>query len=131
MKISKEYLPTIDMENCCNEHDLCYDTCNNDKQMCDLDYRRCLLKICERASVFGEIGVKGIIWCETRNTIGGQQIINSLLSGCKLAANTLFSTTVTLGCKSYQDSQAKSCYCPAEEKYYTKYEKKGGKNREL
>lgn len=59
MKISKEYLPTVDMEHCCNEHDLCYDTCNNDKEMCDLDFRRCLLKICDKATAFGEIGVKG------------------------------------------------------------------------
>lgn len=59
MKISKEYLPTMDMEHCCNEHDLCYDTCNNDKEMCDLDFRRCLLKICDKATAFGDIGVKG------------------------------------------------------------------------
>lgn len=45
-----------------------------------------------------------------------------------MAANTVFTTTVTLGCKAYQDAQSRSCYCPTEEKYYTKYEpKKGGK----
>lgn len=103
MKISKEYLPTKDMENCCNEHDLCYETCNNDKELCDLDFRRCLHKICDAMTTFGELGVKG----------------------CKLASNTLFTTTVTLGCKSYLDSQTRSCYCPPEEKYYSKYEKKG------
>lgn len=110
MKISTEYLPTIEMENCCNEHDLCFDTCNNDKELCDLDFRRCLHKICDQMTKFGDIGVKG----------------------CKLAANTLFTTTVTLGCKAYQDAQSRSCYCPPEEKYYTKYDqKKSGKNRDL
>lgn len=24
------------MENCCNDHDICYDTCNKDKELCDL-----------------------------------------------------------------------------------------------
>lgn len=54
-------------------------------------------------------------------------------TGCRLAANTVFTTTVTLGCKAYQDAQARSCYCPSEEKYYSKYEKKSGtgKGREL
>lgn len=61
MKISTEYLPTKDMELCCNEHDLCYDTCNNDKELCDLDFRRCLHKICDKMTTFGDIGVKGIM----------------------------------------------------------------------
>lgn len=62
MKISREYLPTVEMEHCCNEHDLCYDTCNNDKVMCDLDFRRCLLKICDKVTGYGEIALKGKKW---------------------------------------------------------------------
>lgn len=28
LNINTEYLPAIEMENCCNAHDICYDTCN-------------------------------------------------------------------------------------------------------
>jgi len=32
---------------CCNEHDICYDTCNSDKEKCDFALRRCLYRICD------------------------------------------------------------------------------------
>ncbi|XP_050311094.1 uncharacterized protein LOC126746775 isoform X2 [Anthonomus grandis grandis] len=35
------------MEECCNTHDICYDTCNADKEVCDLDFKRCLYRHCD------------------------------------------------------------------------------------
>ncbi|XP_058053799.1 group XIIB secretory phospholipase A2-like protein isoform X1 [Anopheles bellator] len=94
MKISTEYLPAVEMEQCCNAHDICYDTCNNDKELCDLDFKRCLYRYCDdyEKNVVTDIVVKG----------------------CKAAAKMLFTGTLTLGCKSYLDAQQRSCYCPPE-----------------
>lgn len=91
MKINTEYLPAKEMETCCNLHDICYDTCNSDKELCDLDFKRCLYKYCDtyEKSTVGDIVVKG----------------------CKGASKMLFTGTLTLGCKSYLDSQGRSCYC--------------------
>lgn len=61
MKINTDYLPAAEMANCCDEHDICYDTCNKDKELCDLDFKRCLYKYCDtyEKSTAGDIIVKG------------------------------------------------------------------------
>ncbi|XP_064545558.1 group XIIA secretory phospholipase A2 [Drosophila montana] len=91
LRISTEYLPAAEMEPCCNSHDICYDTCNSDKELCDLDFKRCLYKHCDSFE---------------------KSIASDLMTkGCKAAAKMLFTGTLTLGCKSYLDSQQRSCYC--------------------
>ncbi|XP_030369067.1 group XIIA secretory phospholipase A2 [Scaptodrosophila lebanonensis] len=91
LRISTEYLPAAEMETCCNAHDICYDTCNSDKELCDLDLKRCLYKYCDSYE---------------------KSITSDLMTkGCKAAAKMLFTGTLTLGCKSYLDSQKRSCYC--------------------
>lgn len=35
-----------------------------------------------------------------------------LIKGCKAASKMLFTGTMTLGCKSYQDAQKRACFCP-------------------
>lgn len=62
MRISSDYLPTVEMEKCCNEQDICYEECNNDKQLCDIEFKRCLFKYCDQyeGSLVGEIGVTGL-----------------------------------------------------------------------
>lgn len=35
------------MMKCCDLHDMCYDTCNNNKEVCDMEFKRCLYKYCE------------------------------------------------------------------------------------
>jgi len=92
MQISTEYLPAPEMAKCCDAHDICYDTCNNDKELCDLDFKRCLYKYCDTF----EKGPAGDI----------------IIKGCKGTAKMLFTGTMTLGCKSYLDSQQRACYCP-------------------
>uniref|UniRef100_A0A1Y9GZ20 Uncharacterized protein n=1 Tax=Anopheles dirus TaxID=7168 RepID=A0A1Y9GZ20_9DIPT len=51
MKIDTEYLPAVEMEQCCNARDICYDTCNSDKELCDLDFKRCLYRYCPTIDV--------------------------------------------------------------------------------
>ncbi|EDW76871.1 uncharacterized protein Dwil_GK16013 [Drosophila willistoni] len=91
LRISTEFLPAAEMETCCNAHDICYDTCNSDKELCDLDFKRCLYKYCDsyEKSLASDL----------------------MMKGCKAAAKMLFTGTLTLGCRSYLDSQKRSCYC--------------------
>jgi secretory phospholipase A2 len=91
MKIDTEYLPAPEMAKCCDAHDICYDTCNSDKDLCDLDFKRCLYKYCDsfEKSSAGDL----------------------LIKGCKAAAKMLFTGTTTLGCKAYLDAQARACFC--------------------
>lgn len=78
------------MTKCCDQHDICYDTCNTDREKCDLDFKRCLYKYCE----------------SYQNT--GITIVNT----CKATAKMLFTGTTALGCKSYIDAQKNACWCP-------------------
>lgn len=64
LKINSEYLPAVEMEKCCDAHDICYDTCNSDKELCDLDFKRCLYKYCdsfEKSSAVNDLFSKGNI----------------------------------------------------------------------
>lgn len=92
--IATEYLPVTQMDNCCDEHDICYDTCNKDKELCDIEFKRCLYNHCDQYE---------------KTAVGGDIVV----TGCKGAAKMLFTATLTLGCRSYLDAQAKSCYCGA------------------
>lgn len=50
------------MEKCCDAHDICYDTCSSDKELCDLDFKRCLYKYCdsfEKSSTVNDLFSKG------------------------------------------------------------------------
>lgn len=44
-KIPK-YIPLSKLDDCCSSHDICYATCNADKDDCDWKFRRCLYSIC-------------------------------------------------------------------------------------
>ncbi|KAJ8679955.1 hypothetical protein QAD02_015742 [Eretmocerus hayati] len=89
IEIDQEYLPLEEMTKCCNEHDICYDTCNLDKEKCDIEFKRCLYKYCE----------------------GYQSTGLTIVNTCKAAAKVLFTGTTALGCKSYLDAQKEACYC--------------------
>lgn len=60
LKIDHQYLPIGEMTKCCDLHDICYDTCNNDKEICDMEFKRCLYRYCEsyEKSVGGSTVVK-------------------------------------------------------------------------
>lgn len=89
VKINQEYLPLVEMTKCCDQHDICYDTCNSDKEKCDLEFKRCLYKYCD----------------------GYQSSGITIVNTCKAAAKMLFTGTTALGCKSYMDAQKEACYC--------------------
>lgn len=108
MNIDKQYLPAPEMATCCDAHDICYDTCNSDKELCDLDFKRCLYKYCDTF----EKGPTGEI----------------IIKGCKAAAKMLFTGTMTLGCKSYLDAQQRACFCPSNSQ--NQNQPKNGKERD-
>lgn len=37
-----------DMTKCCDKHDLCYDTCNSERDICDFDFKECLEDLCKK-----------------------------------------------------------------------------------
>lgn len=90
------------MTKCCDFHDICYDTCNTDKERCDLEFKRCLYK-----------------FCDTYQTTG-VTIVNT----CKGAAKMLFTGTTALGCKSFLDAQKEACFCSGKNKRKHKKPKK-------
>ncbi len=73
---------------CCDEHDLCYDTCNSDRDICDLRFRRCLYRVCDtmESKLFER-------------------------DPCKAKARGAFIMVQLLGCPLYMASQRKACRC--------------------
>lgn len=39
-------LPVTGFVDCCDAHDICYDTCGADKDECDLKFKKCLYRKC-------------------------------------------------------------------------------------
>ncbi|KAF4516920.1 hypothetical protein B566_EDAN008009 [Ephemera danica] len=63
-----------------------------------------------------------IIYCISMQTCSvGLYLCFLFVLACKAAAKMLFTGTMTLGCKSYIDSQTNACYCLPPKKGYTKY----------
>jgi len=90
MEIDLTALSLHDMTKCCDQHDICYGTCNNDKDECDLAFKKCLYKFCDNS--------KG-------------KLPEDFVTGCKTAAKALYSGTTLLGCKFYRSAQQEACYC--------------------
>lgn len=88
-KVYQEFFATPQITACCDVHDICYDTCNSDKEKCDLEFKRCLYKYCDSF--------------ESSST----KVVNA----CRTTAKLCFSGTTTLGCKSYIEAQKNACYC--------------------
>ena len=78
---------------CCNVHDECYDTCGEDKDLCDLTFRKCLYQVCRGS------GQKGFL--ENKK--------------CKLKAKLFYMAVVGAGCQPYRDAQSKACDCVKSE----------------
>ncbi|MFT7817250.1 group XIIB secretory phospholipase A2-like protein [Arapaima gigas] len=84
------------MTKCCNQLDLCYDTCGSNKYRCDSKFRWCLHSICS----------------DLKKSLG----FVSKVETCETVADTLFNAVWTLGCKSFMNSQRAACFCEGEEK---------------
>ena len=90
--LAQENLPLPGMEQCCNSHDFCYDTCGVDKEDCDKEFRRCLYQNC-------------------RDAYSHQESNYLTDTKCKAGAKILYSSTLALGCLSYRKAQDKACKC--------------------
>lgn len=84
------------MTKCCNQLDVCYDTCGSNKYRCDSKFRWCLHSICS----------------DLKKSLG----FVSKVEACETLADTLFNTVWTLGCRPYMNSQRASCLCEGEER---------------
>ncbi|KAM8858820.1 group XIIB secretory phospholipase A2-like protein isoform 2-T2 [Spinachia spinachia] len=84
------------MTNCCNQLDVCYDTCGTSKNHCDSEFRLCLHDIC------GDL----------KKSLG----FVSKVQACESMADVLHSTVGTLGCRPYMNSQRAACVCEGEER---------------
>ena len=81
-----------ELEECCNKHDSCYDTCNKKKKYCDDQFNKCMLDSCN-------------------------ELRKELREGCRGTANVMYTTTGFLGCTFYLQSQDEACECvPISEK---------------
>jgi len=74
---------------CCKTHDFCYDTCSEDKDFCDVKFRKCLYKVCR--------------------TDKHNKFLDNIK--CKLKAKLFYMAVVGVGCHSYKDAQRNACEC--------------------
>lgn len=86
----KEDLSLPEMEVCCNEHDVCYDTCGSDKEVCDGRFKSCLYNTCKEKE-------KDMDMLSSKT--------------CKGGAKLLYTATLALGCAAYKDAQHSACIC--------------------
>jgi secretory phospholipase A2 len=86
LTIPKKDLPKPEIENCCNQHDICYDTCKNGKIGCDNTFRSCMMNAC------------------------GSGFSASVLK-CKAYAEGLYLAVDNLGCPAYIKAQSNACIC--------------------
>ncbi|XP_059179815.1 group XIIB secretory phospholipase A2-like protein isoform X2 [Centropristis striata] len=84
------------MTNCCNQLDVCYDTCGTSKEDCDGKFQMCLYDIC----------------FDIKKSLG----FVSEVQACESMADALHSTVGTLGCRPYMNSQRAACVCAGEER---------------
>lgn len=47
---SPSLLPNKEFLNCCNNHDICYETCNNVRATCDKTFKDCMRNSCKNWS---------------------------------------------------------------------------------
>jgi len=83
-------LPHKEFKKCCDEHDYCYDECGSDKDMCDVHFKKCLYKVC---------------------SIKSEELSIFDMKACKGTAKVMYTGTLALGCKAFQDAQQKACRC--------------------
>ncbi|ODM88307.1 Group XIIB secretory phospholipase A2-like protein [Orchesella cincta] len=93
--LTPEMLPVTGFVECCDQHDICYETCGEDKDECDLKFKKCLYKKCavlknaDSAAIQKKISVVG----------------------CKAGAKLLYTGTTAVGCKPYLNAQQNACFC--------------------
>ena len=100
ISVSGEY----DMTECCNRHDICYDTCGHDKEDCDQQFSACMNTLCRTFKV-SERSPPSSSFVELTFPLAQNG------EGCSQQAQ-MFSLGVTMfGCQSYRQSQRNACLC--------------------
>ncbi|XP_069001064.1 group XIIB secretory phospholipase A2-like protein [Embiotoca jacksoni] len=84
------------MTKCCDQLDVCYDTCGTEKHDCDSKFRTCLYGICS----------------DLKKSLG----FVSKVQACESMADALYNTVGTLGCRPYMNSQRAACVCEGEDR---------------
>jgi len=82
-----------EFSDCCDEHDLCYDVCGEDKDMCDLYFRKCLYKVCRKED--------HKLFLDNKK--------------CKLKAKLFYMAVIGVGCQPFKDAQKQACQCVKSE----------------
>ena len=78
-----------EFSDCCNSHDECYDSCGEDKDLCDLSFRKCLYRVCRKDE--------------------HQRFLDN--KKCKLKAKLFYMAVVGVGCVPFKDAQKNACNC--------------------
>ncbi|CAG5135604.1 unnamed protein product [Candidula unifasciata] len=89
----EKYISVKELTSCCDEHDICYDTCNNSKETCDNAFKICLEKLCQSIR---------------------KAVKKDVYEVCVSTADMMYAGTVALGCKPYKDCQKKACTCDSK-----------------
>jgi Group XII secretory phospholipase A2 precursor (PLA2G12) len=88
--------------NSCNGHDICYDTCNSDKNSCDLNLGISMVQSCTET-------YQPIISTEDDPAL--QQIFNAQYTYCKIAAFQFYNAVHLLGQGAFDSAQEDACDC--------------------
>ncbi|XP_069123094.1 group XIIA secretory phospholipase A2-like [Argopecten irradians] len=88
MALNTEKLPK--MTKCCDSHDICYDTCNSNKESCDRNFKQCLENMCHDMA---------------------DSLSHEEFEGCEATAELMYQGTAVLGCNSFKEAQQNACEC--------------------
>jgi len=83
-----------EFSDCCGDHDECYDTCGEDKDLCDLAFRKCLYRGCRKD--------------DHKKFLDNKK--------CKLKAKLFYMAVVGVGCSPFKEAQKNACLCVKAEK---------------
>ena len=99
--ISGDIVPNTYFEEACNRHDVCYGTCGQDREKCDLKFKDDMYAICER--IMNE--KRG------RNPYDfiGDLVYGWGLASCKALAYAYYQPVVWWGASAYEAAQDEAC----------------------
>lgn len=92
MQFDFEQLDAMGFTDCCNIHDTCYDTCINDKNDCDREFKKCLFNKCKIL----------------KKTFSFQPKVGEIFEE---TARLGYLAVQKFGCLAYGKSQKLSCLC--------------------
>ena len=101
----------VSNSSCCAVHDECYDTCGEDKDLCDLTFRKCLYRVC-RWDSDNNSWMRSAFHSKFRKEEHARFLDNKK---CKLKAKLFYMAVVGVGCTPFKDAQKAACDCAKTE----------------